>query len=158
MKGVLVFTLTLLFATTSLFIGTLTSEVDRDARDTWAGNAWGEAYVSTWFEFPFARATHWVSLFNYAPLAIRYYYDFYMEVEGPEDIFPLRNDGGGWVRSGGAWSTSKSHSVNMRNKRRGRYVIKAYSKLPIKADFNGNGQFDTFEKWEASCSTDFRIQ
>ena len=155
LKRVLIFSLTLLFGTACLFLTNLTAEIDYDSGDEMAGNAWGEAYVATWFDFPHAKSCHWVSLMNSGPVPIRYYYDFYMNISGPDDIFPLQVDDDGWVALDSSWSTSEIFSVNMRHKQGGRYMINAYTDLDIKADVNHDGLFDTFGGWYASCSTSF---
>ena len=152
MKRFFVFTLMLLFATTCLFLPNLSAWVDWDSGDIWAGNASGEAYVCAWYSFPFAKSTHWVSLFNCGPVPIRYYYDFYMDVSGPEDIPALQAGDGGWCPINDAWSTSKTFSVNMRHKEEGCYEIDASTDFSIKADFNRDGVFETFGGWNASVS------
>ena len=158
MKRVFIFTLTMLFATTCLFLTSLTAEIDYDSGHIWAGNAWGEAYVSTWFESPNAKSSHWVSLGNYSTVQLRYYYGLESDVDGPTDKFPKVKEDDGWVERNMWWSTSRSHSFNMSGARDGWYTIYGSSDLDVKADFNRDGDFDAFDGWNASCSTRFRIE
>ena len=58
----------------------------------------------------------------------------------------------------GWWSTSKNISFNMRGARRGHYTVEGTTDLTVKADFNGDGDFDAIEGWDASESDDFDIE
>lgn len=159
MKWVFIFTLTVLFALACVFLTNLTAfESDSDSGDVWAGNVWGNAYVSVWFEFPRAWTQHSVSLSNPGPVPIRYYWRFEGDVDGPTDKFPTRKENDGWVEINGWWSTSKNISFNMRGARRGRYTVEGTTDLTVKADFNGDGDFDAIEGWDASASEYFNIE
>ncbi len=155
LKRFFIFSLTLLFGTVCLFLTNLNADPDWDSGDVMAGNGWAEAYATTWFDFPHAKSCHWTSLCNTGPVPIRYYYDFYMNISGPDDIFPLQVDDDGWVALDSSWSTSEIFSVNMRFKQEGRYMIYAYTDLDIKADTNHDGLFDAFDGKYASSSTGF---
>ena len=159
MKRFFVLTFTLLLAITCLLVSNVFAyDWDSDYGDGFAGNAWGSACVMTWFEFPFAESSHGVYLSNNSPAPIRYYYKFEASITGPSEILPKDKGGKGWVAIDDSASHPGDLRFNMRNKREGEYTINASSNLSAKADFNGDGVFDSFHDWDASCSTDFDIE
>lgn len=161
MTRIFVFTVAVLIATLSgLTLDTEAANRDHDieSRSIFAGNGWGYAELTTWFDGSSVRSVHQVSLYNYGPVRLRYYYDFYLEVSGPSKIHPKQKQDHGWVPLNSSFYKPKSFSISMGGRRDGRYNVSGRSKLTIKADYNGDGAFDAFDTVEATCSFEIEIE
>lgn len=84
MKRFSVFTLTLLFATTCLFLTDLYASFREDFRSSteFAGNVYGSTYVCTWFDTltETAHSSHSVAVDNYGIGEVKLYGTFRVEV------------------------------------------------------------------------------
>ena len=159
MKRFFAFTLTALLATACLLLTDLTAEWDSDGKSKNLGNkgsVYGYVYVSTGWEFPFATSYHDAYVSNHAEMAVKYYATFTATVEGPSEIEPRKVEPEGWVEMDGFGYEDEYFKFNMRGKKRGDYTITGESKLVVKADLNGDGDFDVAPGWDADCFTPFR--
>ena len=157
MKRFSVFTLTLLFASTCLFLTDLYA-FDEDSRSSteFAGNVYGSTYVCTWFDTltETAHSSHSVSVDNYGIGEVKLYGTFRVEVHWnggsttpPPKVKTQRVAG----KSFG--SVYHSFSFLMRNKPEGRARITAWTDLEVR-DLATNIKV----AWPtASCSTIFKL-
>ena len=79
-------------------------------------------------------------------------------MSGPEEIDPKKAEPEGWVGMDGFGFESEYFRFNMRGKADGWWTITGESDLNVKADTNGDGAFDSFPSWGASCFTPFEIE
>ena len=158
MKRFFVFTLIALFAAAGLAwfaIADSDSDSDEDTRDVLDGDGEGYVGVTAWYDGTYAKSVHQVSLYNYGNVPIRYYYDFSLNISGPEDIPTLERDEKGWVAPDNSIYDSQNYSVKMSGKKRGRYSVSASSSLSVKVDINNDDIFDNFDGLNASASFSF---
>lgn len=168
MKRFLVFTLTVLFATSCLFLTNLSAGHDAVSGygDGMLNFVWGSSGVTTEYDAPYARSMHFANFYNYsghqgwrAAIPVRYYYILHSEILGPGiDDWTKGRDGHGDVAGRDWWSTSETYSFNMGGRREGRYTIAASTDLTVKADLDGDGNPETQDGWDTSASTEFRIR
>ena len=160
-----VFTLTVLFGTTCLFLTNLPAgyvegdNIDREGSWTFAGSAYGEAYVTTAYDAPTAWSCHNAYIWNGSNVQIRRYHIFTARVTVPPNVQKLADkevDDEGWVDGGSSWSACKRFSFNMTRKPDGRYTIHGSSSVTAKIDWDGEG-FDDEKTWNASTSTGFKL-
>ncbi len=138
-KVAVVFTLTVLFATTCLLLTDLPAEVDFE-QATKLQNVWGEAYVSTSYDAPHARGYADGFFMNNLDLLVRRYFKFEVKVTYPNGSTDVRNrsDEGDNLPAGERWVDAPNYKFPMGGKPRGRYKITASSDLTAKVDFNKN--------------------
>ena len=158
MKRFFVFTLILLFAAAGIAwfaIAESDSDSDEDTRSVLGGDGEGYVGVTAWYDGTYAKSVHQVSLYNYGGVPIRYYYNFYLKITGPEDIPALERDEEGWVPLDSSIYDSQNYSIKMEGRKRGIYSLSASSSLGMKVDLNKDGTFDNFDSLSASASFDF---
>ncbi len=169
-KVTVVFTLTVLFATTCLLLTNLFAEHDNDMDEDWAFKdhenpevrqiVWGEAYASTWYDPPFAKSYQYAYVSNSSDeVPIRCYYTFRTTLTGPAAFEPIVDQGDGTAPRNDWWveATDSSHfRFSLNGKPDGLYTIHASSDLTVKADFDNNGSLESVDGFHASISTDFR--
>lgn len=155
MKFLLIFTLTVLFATACLFLTELNALSSDYRYDTkFGGEVYGEANVWTWFEFPFAKSSHHVYVSNDLPGAVKFYGTFRVAVywNGGQNIPPPREESD-IVDGHSSGSTNHNFSFNLRGKRRGPGRITASTALEVR-----NVATNVKLSWPtASCTTHFRL-
>ena len=157
MKRFLVFTLTLLFATTSLLLTDLYA-LDQDFRSAteFAGNVYGSTYVCTWFDTltETAHSSHSVAVDNYGIGEVKLYGTFTVEVYwNGGSVTPPPETEEKDVPGNSFGSAYHNFSFLLRNKREGRARISAWTGLEVR---------DLATKikvpWPtASCTTIFKL-
>ena len=157
MKRFLLFTLTLLFATTCLLLTDLYAfEQDFRERTEFAGNVYGSTYVCTWFDTltETAHSSHSVAVDNDGIGAVKLYGTFGVEVHwNGGSITPLPKTKEKRVPGDSFGSVSHNFSFLLRNKEEGTGWIAASTGLEVR-------DLATKEKiaWPtASCSTTFKL-
>jgi len=158
MKRFFVFTLILLFAAAGIAwfaIAESDSDSDEETRSVLDGDGEGYVGVTAWYDGTYAKSVHQVSLYNYGNVPIRYYYDFSLNISGPEDIPALERNEKGWVAPDNSIYDSQNYSVRMAERKGGRYSVSASSSLSVKVDINNDGIFDNFDGLNASASFSF---
>ncbi len=157
MKCFVVFTLTLLFATTCLLLTDLYA-LDQDFRSSteFAGNVYGSTYVCTWFDTltETAHSSHSVAVDNYGIGKVKLYGTFTVEVHwNGGSITPLPETKEKEVPGNSFGSAHHNFSFLLRNKEEGPGWIDAWTGLEVR-------DLATKEKvaWPtASCSTNFEL-
>lgn len=162
MKRFFVLSITTLFVTTCLFLPNLIAEWNSESG--WKnlsnnkGRVYGYVYVNTGWSFPFATSYHEAHLRNDAKLAVKYYATFTATVDGPSKIDPKQVEPEGWVGMGDFGYEDQNFRFNMRGKDDGWYTITGESDLDVKADTNGDGNFDSFLGWDTDTFTPFQLR
>lgn len=157
MKRFLVFTLTVLFATTCLLLTDLYA-FEQDSRESteFAGNVYGSTYVCTWFDTltETAHSSHSIAVDNYGIGKVKLYGTFTVEVHwNGGSITPPSETEEKEVPGKSFGSAYHSFSFLLRNKPEGPGWIEASTGLEVR---------DLATKikvaWPtAECSTNFRL-
>ena len=151
-KVKVVFTLTLLVATTCLLLANLSAqdydsdEVDNDWDSHWAfqeNNVFGSASVCTWYDAPFLKSSHCASISRSDAGGYTVYYEFEAKLNEDEDV---KRDADHGPLPLNYWSKSNSFSFLVGD---GDHKIDAFSFLKIVEEF-GDGRIET---WRATAST-----
>ena len=155
MKRFFVFTLTVLFATASLFLTELYAlESDYRYATKFNGKVYGEANVWTWFEFPFANSRHHVYVSNDLPGQMKFYGKFTVEVYwNGGAATPQPREESDLVDGDSSGAATHNFSFNLRHKEAGPGYIYATTALDVR-------NVATNEKlsWPtAACSSGFEL-
>ena len=117
MKRFLIFTLTLLFATTYLPLTLLAAESDYRGTSLFNGTVYGVTYVSTSFSYPIASTSHAVTVSNSGAGSVKFYLTGTMRVYWNGGSFlPNPKEKSDIVAANGYGGDSVSFSCNLRNK------------------------------------------
>ena len=159
-KVTVVFTLTMLFATTCLLLTNLfaqdydSDEVDNDWDSDWAfqeNNVFGSASVCTWYDAPFLKSSHCASISRSDEGGYTYYCEFEATWTNPQDEEKVERDPEHGALPPNYWSKSKNFSFLVEEE--GLHTINAFSFLKIIEEF-GDGRITS---WRADATTSIRI-
>ena len=133
MKRFLVFTLTLLFATTCLPLTHLTAESDYRGTSLFNGTVYGVTYVSTSFSYPIASTSHAVTVSNSGPGSVKFYLTGTMQVYWNGGSFlPNPKEKSDIVGANGYGSDAVSFSCNLSNKDSGAGYVHGSTDLKVR--------------------------
>lgn len=153
MKRFFLFTLTVLWATAFLGLtNTHAFKSDRDASYKIAGNIYGVAYVGLWYQAPYAKSNHYVTVSNYGNGTVKLYGDYWARVTGPGWASnPKEDDDEMMVKVNQSRSPGRTFSFSLSGRPPARYTISGWTTLRVRDDVN-----NTTVGWRADTSYSFR--
>ena len=144
-KVTVVFTLTVLFATTCLFLTNLSAQqVEGDPNMRWNGRwelnneVWVEASVCVGYYAPSLKSSHCIYVWNSSTQhEVKCYYEFDAKVTGPgldddDDDFHENEIGEGVAPTRDSWSKSGAFSFDMSDEEEGIFTITAFTDIEVK--------------------------